>query len=519
MRQRTVSLVGSLMLAGLIAIPATAGITLRASKQATPESIQIVSYLSDINEPLKRALRIHNIMNDMPSLRDMAQTAENLKKQNDLLKQMQENISACNVKRLGKVFKDPQKVWGKMMSTYEEQRQESRKKINDRKADKLTISLQQRQADANMGWTISRKIMMDVYENPEKWGDVNKGESFPLWKDQITLFEKQWNQFYENLNAAYGVPLKGRPAIDEETRHNAKKYDAVLAAHKAYVDQISEGRRPTNPEAVKGKPPKAPKALPKWQDIVHVDPLTGRASPEMPEPWKQMSDNKFKNYAPDGEMGQFFEGKSLTSKSDAGVGYKSDLEQEYEMGLAIDSMEKGAVGTSDTQQKMVQPFVKKLEDLGIDTKDFDIGNRGQYVRVQKELKDLKKAAIKEAYEYVEKLEEQDKKNPNYAARRAQARAQKQARLSAEAQAATAGMENVIQISQMSPTVQQRLILSALEKDESASVYLTQTNAINVDQLMREQKSTDKIIAESYQQINSVMEKQREAIPQMAECTF
>ena len=72
---------------------------------------------------------------------------------------------------------------------------------------------------------------------------------------------------------------------------------------------------------------------------------------------------------------------------------------------------------------------------------------------------------------------------------------------------------------MSPAVQQRLILAALEKDEGASVYLTETNAINIDQLMREQKSTNKIISESHQQMASSLEKQREFLPQMAECQF
>ena len=91
-------------------------------------------------------------------------------------------------------------------------------------------------------------------------------------------------------------------------------------------------------------------------------------------------------------------------------------------------------------------------------------------------------------------------------------------MSPEAQAAL-GSSDVIQMAQMSPSVQQRLVLSALEKDAGASVHLTQTNAVNVDQLMREQRSTDKIIAESYQQVSSVLEKQREEMPQMAECHF
>ncbi len=370
-----------------------------------------------------------------------------------------------------------------------------------------------------VGWTINRDIMLDVYANPEKWGEVNSGESFPLWQDQISLFEKEWNQFYENLNAAYGAPLKGRPAVDEKTRHNAAKYNIVLSAHKAYVAEISQGRRPSNSAAVSGNPPKAPKALPNWKNIVRIDSLTGKAVPELPEPWQKMSDNKFKNYTEGGEMSKAFVGKSTTPTTEASLNQKSDLENEYEMALAIDAINKGSSGTAATQQKMVQPFIEKLNELGIDTTDFDISNRGHYARVQKQLSELKKAAIKEAYKYTEQLEKQDKENPDYQARRERLNTQKRARMSAEAQAAMAGGADILQVSQMSPTVQQRLVLAALEKDAAASVYLTQSNAVNIDQLIREQKSTNKIIAESYQQINSAMDRQREEIPLLTNCQF
>ena len=517
MRQNTLSLVGCLMLVGLIAFPSVAGITLRASRAPQPQGIRVTTYLADNNEALDRALEIHNLLNEMPSIRDMSRTSNNLKQQTDLFKEMQKNIASCNVKKLGKVFKDPDTVWSKMTSAYEKKRQTASKKMKQQ--DTFTMSIEERKQSELIGWNTNREIMMDVYANPEKWGAVNKGASFPLWKDQISLFEKEWNQFYEDLNATYGAPLKGRPAVDEETRHNSEKYDAVLAAHKAYLSQISKGRRPADSKVAKGKPPKAPKALPDWQEIVRVDPKTGKVTPELPEPWKKMSDNKFKDYSSDGEMAQVFSGKSLTPNQGIPSTEKSDLETDYDMMLAIDALDKGTEGSFDTQKKIAQPFAEKLAKLGIDTTDFNISDRAQYARIQKELKELKKKAIKEAYAYMEKLENQDKTNPSYVARRNRLKEQKRARLSAEAQAATAGISDTLQISQMSPVMQQRLTLSALEKDEGASVYLTQTNALNVDQLMREQKSTDKIVAESYQQVETVMEKQQGAMPQMAECHF
>ena len=225
--------------------------------------------------------------------------------------------------------------------------------------------------------------------------------------DKESEDNEEWNQFYEDLNATYGAPLKGRPAVDEETRHNSEKYDAVLAAHKAYLSQISKGRRPADSKVAKGKPPKAPKALPDWQEIVRVDPKTGKVTPELPEPWKKMSDNKFKDYSSDGEMAQVFSGKSLTPNQGIPSTEKSDLETDYDMMLAIDALDKGTEGSFDTQKKIAQPFAEKLAKLGIDTTDFNISDRAQYARIQKELKELKKKAIKEAYAYMEKLENQD----------------------------------------------------------------------------------------------------------------
>lgn len=519
MRQKTFILVGSLMLAGLIGMPVQAGIILRASEAPKAQSIQVKSYLSSSNEALKKALFVHNLMNEMPGLRSTAQTSKNLKEQHSLMKETLEGMSSCNSKKMGKVFKNPSKVWGKMMDTYAQRRQSSDEKQQANKTDGLKKTLKERYAESNTAWSIGRDIMMDVYSNPENWGSVKSGESFPLWKDQEVLFEQQWDQFYEKLNASYGAPLKGRPAVDEETRHNAQKYDTVLAAHKAYVAKISAGKDKNKTAIASANPPRAPKPLPKWQDIVKVDPLSRQVIPEMPEPWKQMAENNFENYSGSGEMGVFFNGKTLQPTAQATAGGKSELETEYEMNLALDSLDKGALGTAEQQNKMVKPFVQKLSKVGIQMPDFDISNRAQYLSVQKQLKEMKKQAIIEAYQYVDLLEKQDKEEPELVAKRSKLQAAKQARLSAEAQNETKGLGDVIQIQQMSPVSQQRLVLSALEKDEYATVFLTETNAINVDQMMREQEATDKIIQESFQQVADSMDKQRETIPEIRKCQF
>ena len=520
MYQKTFSLVGALMLAGIIATPGNAGFFLKADKPMKPQSIEIISYLSDENEALDQALEIHNLMGEMPSLRDTAQSISDLKEFEKTMKETLKQISSCNAKKLGKVFKNPEDVWSKVVTAYEQKRQMKQNKQNNSNVDKLTLSLRDRMENETTGWTISRDILMDLYENPEKWGAVNKGGAFPLWKDQISLFDKKWNQFYEELNASYGVPLKGRPVVDEETRYNTQKYDEVLAAHKAYVAQISAGKGRNTAKIASQNPPRAPKGLPKWQYIARIDPMTGKVSPEMPEPWKEMSSEKFKNYSEGGEMAAFFDGKSLTPTDIANVQWKSNLEQEYELNMGLDSIETGVKMGLNSQKEMIQPFIERVREVGVVVNDdFDISDRNQYADVQKQLIDLKKKAMEEAYKYVERLEEQDRTKPAYAEKRKKLLAQKQARLSPEAQQALGDASESIQSGQMSPIVQQKMTLAALEKDEKGSVYLTETNAINVDQLMREKKSTDKIVKESLQQVSTMLEKQNEFIPQIGKCEF
>ena len=515
MKQRTTILIAALVLAGVISCPSFAGIKMFASKVPAPRSIVEKTYLSDKNEAMERALSIHNLMNEMADMRISANALMKIQKQGKQMGSFLEKVDSCNVGKMGDVFKNPQEAWNKMMNAYEQQRQGAEEKLDD-KNQMFSTSSQDREKDL-VGWNVGRSIMMDVYKNPEKWGELKSDASFPLWRDQIFLYEKQWNQFYENLNNAYGVPKTGRPNVAEDVRYNPQKYGQVLAAHRAYVSQISKGKKVAS-SVQNAQPPKAPDPLPKWQDIVRAD-SKGRVYPEMPEPWKEMSKNEFKNYSPNGEMAEFFEGKSLRPTEAAQAGAESDLEKEYNIVLATDALQKGFAGAATSQNEMMQPVVKKLNKVGINTDGLDITDSRQYLDILKQLKALKKQSIAEAYSYIEKLEEQDKNNPELVERRKSQSQQQVNRVSKQAQSVGADIEGILQSGQTSPTTKQKLILHALEKDEDALVYLTETNAVDVDQLIRERRSTDKLIAESQQQYDYTLDQQEKAISSMSGCSL
>ena len=79
--QKTISLLGCLMLVGLVSFPSEAGIILKASRPPQAQPIRVTVYLPDENEPLQKALLIHNLMNEMPGLRDTARVAKDLEEQ------------------------------------------------------------------------------------------------------------------------------------------------------------------------------------------------------------------------------------------------------------------------------------------------------------------------------------------------------------------------------------------------------------------------------------------------------
>lgn len=513
--QKCLSLFCAMMMVGVIAIPSQAAISFSASKKLQPKKATITRYMNTSNPELKRAIKIHNLMNEMPDLVEAMKTEKDLANQKSVVSQAMEAMTGCHSEKLGDVFTDPKKTWGKMVDAYEKKRQvpEQEKSVQN-----SYLNAGKKQAEDNKkNMKISRDIMMDVYGNPSKWGQTKPGSSFPLWQDQVTLFEKQWNDFYNKMNAAFGVPLSGRPQVDEKTRQNAQQYETVLKAHKAYLSSLQSKKN----MAYKDLPPKAPAPLPQLSEMLYVDPKTNQVYPEMPEIWKDETTRQALVKAnPNSELARVFKGGNTSTPSEfAPSAPGSILEDEYMMRLALDSVEKGYISVNGTTSNMQQQFAKKLADVGVDATGVNLSNKGQYLKIQKQLKAEKKKAVAAAQKYVDLLEKQDAEHPELVQNRQKLQAQKQARLSERAQAELEQSDDgIVQISQMSPVMQQKFVISALEKDENALVYLTETNAMDIDQMMRERQATNKVIAESQKQMETIYDQQLKSMPEMTSCS-
>lgn len=387
--QKYLSLFCAMVMVGVIAMPSDAAISFSASRKTKPKTIEITRYLDASNPDLRRALDIHNLINEMPDIRDILHTEKDLNDQKSMLSQQLEAMNACNAGKLGSVFKEPKKVWGKMVDAYEKKRQASGQKEGAQKG--LSDILKGQEEDKQKSAQIGRDIVNDVYKNSSKWGqmDTNSKEKLALKDGKLTA--------------------------------------------------------------------------------------SGEVSSD-------------------------------------------DLELAYSMRLVFDSMEKGSLSVNGTSSGMQQNFAKKLADVGIDAPDLNLSNHGQYLKIQKRLKEEKKKAIAAAQKYIALLEKQDEEHPELVQKRRDYQAKKQARLSEEAQQAMAQSDGIIQISQMTPVMQQKFVVAALEKDKDALVRLTETNAMDVDQMIRERQATNKIIAESQKQMKTIYDKQLENMPLFTNCT-
>lgn len=501
----------ALLLASVFSVESAAGLSFTSPKRPQPKMIETVSYLSDTNTALRQALVLHNLLNEMPAFLDLKETADELGDEEDIFTDQLKFMESCYSKKYGKSFKNPQEAWAKISGAYEAKRQ-----VRQPKSDKerMNMTSEQLQKEGRAGWYLNREVLADVYKNPQKYGELNGTGSFALWKDQKTLYDNQWNKFYEKMNAQFGENLNGRPAVSDDVRYDAKKYDQVLKAHNSYLTRLQKMK----PQAFTALPPKAPEALPSVNNMVYVN--NGKVYPEMPQIW-QGKENQQVLAKAGGEFSQYFENGDVTRPSPESAHMnKGDLENVYDMRVALDSIQKGGSSISESMTKMHQNFLKRVADAGINVEGLDLSSKAQFTQLRQLLQKKKKEAMQDAHVYVAQLEKQDMTHPELIAQRQKQQQERRSRLSKQAKEALSELkQEIIPMSQMSPVAQQKLVLVALEKDTEALVHLTETNAMNLDQMMRERRSTNKIIAESQEKMKSVVKEQIDQKSVLQQCPF
>ena len=78
----------------------------------------------------------------------------------------------------------------------------------------------------------------------------------------------------------------------------------------------------------------------------------------------------------------------------------------------VNNMKVAEMDFDNTFKQMQQDFIKRLAAVGLEFPDFDAARSGEINRVRKALKELRDELIKEAKEYIVKLNEQDAAHPH-----------------------------------------------------------------------------------------------------------
>ena len=164
------------------------------------------------------------------------------------------------------------------------------------------------------------------------------------------------------------------------------------------------------------------------------------------------------------------------------------LEEVSKMSDTMDNMALSKEDILNARKQMTDAFKTKLLSVGLDYTNVDLMQRANLIKAKEDLLKLKKQRIEEAEAYIVKLDEQDAKYPKLAEKRAYRSANKKTVMAGLTQQYPELMQELVQIDQMTPQQQQKLIVAALKKDMNGTVYLTETNIMDVDRKMGEMEA-------------------------------
>lgn len=489
---------------GFVCLSATGQAALHFS-DAKPEVIPVqMTFYDAENSSLEKALALHNLMNRMwetqEKLEEQARAQKNMKVQQKRMEAMER----CNIRRLSEQFKNPKEVWEKMKDQYDRREKEltifvnSAEGLTDEQREKMREELasgtfsDERLAETVAYWSIGNEILMDVYQNQDAWGarKSEKAPSFPLWEDQKYVFDKAWDDTYIKLNAYFGVPLQGRPVIGDEKYDYARRED-VEKAHAAYVAMLvaQSPAKAVGLPAVLKQAPVAPKPLPpKEESLLYLesdDPVR-QVYPGLPEPWQQYAKDDFKDIAPKGEMASDFS-KGLVLKESA----KHLTSSEQNNRLAVYQLLKkelnGAEKVADVVAANTERTVSAVRDeLGNYIKlddDFDFGNAKSFEKVMNQLKAQKAELVQAAEAQI--LREEAVYQTAWAQTEEKKRLDRTDTMVSVQRDNPSYHQELQDALSLSVFQQDKMTLSALKKDTDGRVFLTATNAQDIDRLLRE----------------------------------
>ncbi|MBQ3695695.1 MAG: hypothetical protein II938_01830 [Alphaproteobacteria bacterium] len=185
----------------------------------------------------------------------------------------------------------------------------------------------------------------------------------------------------------------------------------------------------------------------------------------------------------------------------------------------VNNMKVAEMDFDNTFKQMQQDFIKRLAAVGLEFPDFDAARSGEINRVRKALKELRDELIKEAKEYIVKLNEQDAAHPHAVAKRAARTKGKSNVISEVREQFPEAFSNMDKLDQQTPQQRQQTVIAAMEKDANGTVYLTETNALEIEQRLVEQKANAAMVRTFQDQAENMAEEMRSRYPQQQDFDF
>ncbi len=477
---------------------------------ATAQFSQVKPYISpkkeikvpeDYKQYLIKAMELHMKQFELNDLKATIMPTVSLHRKNAQFAQEKFTaMNACNVKNLSGIYKNPEEAWKKMTEAYNQKERELTVYVN--------AAMPQPQVDgwenAHPYWRIGREVLIDVYANPENYGEMKSPESgFSRWKDQDYIYAEQVNQLLQNVVGILGVPnVPGVSRLND--------YAKNAAAYTSFLSQMKK----TNPTAyAKLAPemlsfPQPPKPLPPANEIIVLttEASQGQLFPSMPEPWAYYTKNKQVQRLPNGEMNEYYKPNSLQLRPEVGDKMLENRfavyqEQKYEVATTKEAA-RVANGIVANRQKEID---EALKNLGVDA-TVDVDNLDNTIT---KIGVVKKEQIEKARSLMDDLS-------TYESSQLSDRMRKFTSLSMEDK-----LKALDEIDRNSPEYSQAQdifnadgrrqdleYLNAMERDINGTAMLTATNAKDVEQMMKASVAQKELEAVLYEREIQGLEKAR-----------
>ncbi len=466
--------------------------------------------IKDVSQQaLSEALELHNLIYDLSQVGtdiDQLSTATTSRSLNE--KKLQA-LEVCSVKKMSKQFKNPQAVWDKMKQTYDEKTKDLTLQVNaaeplDEEKQKAYerymvdgVMTDYIAAELLAPWQLGQEILLDVYANQDKWGERTSptASSFGLWEDQKYQFNQDWDKFYTELNRRVGVPVGGRPKIDDAIRYDYAREEVIQKAHEEYLNELKKKRSgavATLPAEFR-KAPMPPRPLPPKDEIMiylQSDDVTKQVYPSLPEPWQKYAKNQFKDINPSGEMSRDFlgglqlkaEAKNSAKQTNRLVAYSS-LKQNLDTSKQIESvLDEHVSKINEKLKRRVQEYIPLEAQANL----ADDQTRNSVIA---KLKTIFEDKLKEAEEEFSKRVETEERTFDFKEESIDA-------IPALANLKTTNPEAYALLNEKMPSSvyqQDKNLLTALQKDKNCQVFLNEMNAGDVQRLLAENTSTQALL--------------------------